>query len=532
MQTSIRLWRYALVPILVSAAALHAQIHEPNDQHPTRVASRERLASLVDRIHHGRKHAVDEVQALGAEALELLRVYPNDATEIRVRLDLSWIASRAGDMDVGLALASSARDLATKLDRARDVAQADYHLAVAHFYKGEPEQALAVAKEALEEQRELGALEAAATTLTLLGSTHRSRSDYSEAIKCHLAALELSQTAGNAAGMARSRNNIGLVYWRLEEYARARDFISLAVGAYRQLGDDASLASALSNTGLILVEMGNPKDALPILEEALSLQERFGSVRNQAKLLGNLAFAQEELGRTHQALQTLLQTASLREGLGDNWGLSRTLGSIAALHHTHGRNKLALDCYQQAAIAAERADAREELGIILKDLAKLQEELGLHPEALTTLRRHFEIVQALDPAGTARQVTEIEARALLKAQKLLVTQERFGRNTAIAGAVAFLLLAVLGWNLFRLKRRAHGKLEQLHARLADYAMELEDARGRIRGLEELLPICSYCKSIRDNEGDWQQLESYLHNHAGAQLTHGICPDCFQREVCV
>lgn len=516
----------------MNATALLAQTDESTQQPATTVASPQRLESLARLIHQGRKQPVDNAEALGAEAMQLLEAQPSASTEIRIRLDLSWIASRAGNMDTGLAQARRARQLATDADRAHDAALADYHLAVAHFYRSKPEQALALGKRALAAQQALRANDAAATTLTLLGSTHRSRSDYSEAIKCHFAALELSQAAGNAAAIARSHNNIGLVYWRLDEYARAHDFITLAVDAYRELGDDAHLAPALGNVGLILIEMDAPATALPILEEALLLQERIGTPRSQAKLLGNLAFAQEKLGRPAEALRTLHQTATLREGLGDNWGLSRTLGSIAKLHRTLGRDTLALENYQQAARAAEHADAREELGIILKDLADLQEEMGLHREALASLRRHFDIVQELDPAGTARRITELESHTLLKAQKLQVTQERFGRNAAIGGAAAFLILAVFGWNLFRLKRRAHGKLAQLHARLADYAMELEDARGRIRGLEELLPICSYCKSIRDNAGDWQRLESYLHNHAGAQLTHGICPDCIQRELSV
>ncbi len=49
--------------------------------------------------------------------------------------------------------------------------------------------------------------------------------------------------------------------------------------------------------------------------------------------------------------------------------------------------------------------------------------------------------------------------------------------------------------------------------------------ARIRRLESLLPICSYCKRIRDKGNDWTQLEVYLNRHAKADFSHGICPDC-------
>jgi hypothetical protein len=57
---------------------------------------------------------------------------------------------------------------------------------------------------------------------------------------------------------------------------------------------------------------------------------------------------------------------------------------------------------------------------------------------------------------------------------------------------------------------------------------LEYAR-QIRLLKELLPICMYCKKIRDDGNYWQQLESYIHEHTGSHFSHGICPDCLRRE---
>ncbi len=54
---------------------------------------------------------------------------------------------------------------------------------------------------------------------------------------------------------------------------------------------------------------------------------------------------------------------------------------------------------------------------------------------------------------------------------------------------------------------------------------LADALDRVRALREMLPICSYCKRIRDDDQYWQEVEGYLRNHAGAEFTHGICPSC-------
>jgi sigma-B regulation protein RsbU (phosphoserine phosphatase) len=53
---------------------------------------------------------------------------------------------------------------------------------------------------------------------------------------------------------------------------------------------------------------------------------------------------------------------------------------------------------------------------------------------------------------------------------------------------------------------------------------------RIRQLEGLLPICGYCKKIRNDQDYWQQIESYVREHTGAKLSHSICPDCYERVV--
>lgn len=59
--------------------------------------------------------------------------------------------------------------------------------------------------------------------------------------------------------------------------------------------------------------------------------------------------------------------------------------------------------------------------------------------------------------------------------------------------------------------------------------ELQQALAEVRRLSVLLPICAHCKSIRKDDGYWQQVEGYLADHAGTQFSHGICPDCLVKE---
>jgi two-component system, cell cycle sensor histidine kinase and response regulator CckA len=58
--------------------------------------------------------------------------------------------------------------------------------------------------------------------------------------------------------------------------------------------------------------------------------------------------------------------------------------------------------------------------------------------------------------------------------------------------------------------------------------ELTDALAQVKTLTGLLPICAACKKIRDDNGYWQQVETYIQKHANVDFTHGICPECVRK----
>lgn len=82
----------------------------------------------------------------------------------------------------------------------------------------------------------------------------------------------------------------------------------------------------------------------------------------------------------------------------------------------------------------------------------------------------------------------------------------------------------------RARVRVGERMLELQAALADRVRELEDALGRVKQLQGLLPICSYCKKVRDDRNYWQQVETYIEGHSDAQFTHGICPECRAKYV--
>ncbi len=54
--------------------------------------------------------------------------------------------------------------------------------------------------------------------------------------------------------------------------------------------------------------------------------------------------------------------------------------------------------------------------------------------------------------------------------------------------------------------------------------------GEVSSLTGMLPICSYCKKVRDDDNYWQQVETFMAQHLGASFSHGICPSCYDKNV--
>lgn len=77
--------------------------------------------------------------------------------------------------------------------------------------------------------------------------------------------------------------------------------------------------------------------------------------------------------------------------------------------------------------------------------------------------------------------------------------------------------------------RAGERILNMQKTLDDQVQELTKALAEIHTLKGILPICSYCKKIRDDEGHWEQMEKYIRNRSEADFSHSICPNCMKKE---
>jgi DNA-binding response OmpR family regulator len=136
----------------------------------------------------------------------------------------------------------------------------------------------------------------------------------------------------------------------------------------------------------------------------------------------------------------------------------------------------------------------------------------------------------LQGPDVCRQVREWHAA---DSPYLILVTSRNSRTDVIAGLDAGAddyLVKPFDPGELRARVQAGVRIVQLQSGLAEKVAQLETALSKVRRLTGLLPICAYCKAIRDDSDYWHRVEEYVSEHADVQFSHGICPKCLEQAM--
>jgi phosphoserine phosphatase RsbU/P len=171
--------------------------------------------------------------------------------------------------------------------------------------------------------------------------------------------------------------------------------------------------------------------------------------------------------------------------------------------------------FAQSAEEALAALSREAVHVVVSDmrmpgmdgLALLTKVKSTYPETIRIILSAFtdvpQIIDSINSGEIFRYITK-------------PIQEPAEFRRTIREAIDYYLL-----------RRSREELVESLKKKND---ELEDALAHVKRLEGLIPICCYCKKIRDDHNYWNEVERYVSERSNAQFTHGICPDCMKKYI--
>jgi diguanylate cyclase len=200
--------------------------------------------------------------------------------------------------------------------------------------------------------------------------------------------------------------------------------------------------------------------------------------------------------------------------------ISLLIGDADTLRRLHAaQRKYVLDLFSGSADLAYVSD-RLHIGLVHK---RIGVEPKLYLSAIKTLKDILNLVLERRITDTA-----VLARTRQALDKLLYFDITLVVDTYIRSLVSEVETAKASVENYAasLELQVAERTRQLEEKVS----QLEAALAAVKRLEGVIPICGVCKKIRDDHESWQQLEQYISEHSEAMFSHGLCPECFEKEM--
>jgi diguanylate cyclase (GGDEF)-like protein len=301
-----------------------------------------------------------------------------------------------------------------------------------------------------------GDREIASASAYLIGYVHRDLANYDLALQYFRKAYETAVTLGNQRRVIMALNEIGNVYYYRKQFAESMPYKEKSLKLARKFGNPELLANGLHDMGEFYQTRGQTAKALQLLQESLAIYRRAGLARGTIITLTTIADCQFKLGHFETAM-ALLEEA---------WPL------------------------------AEKTQQNRDMANILLLFSQIHEKIQDHRRALEYHRRYHDLWARLFNEDKNKQIAEMQTRfevekkqrenELLKQEKqisaLALDKERNQRNFLFYLALLVMILAGVIYSRFRIKARAHRKLEAANSQIVAQQGKLEEA---YRSMENL-----------------------------------------------
>lgn len=285
--------------------------------------------------------------------------------------------------------------------------------------------------------------------------------------------------------------------------------------------------------------MNKNKKALLFLKKALDMRVKMNDSPRIAESYTNIGVALSKTAKYNKSIEYLKKSIALKKKLGDPWQLAYTYNVIANLYF----NKKEFANSKYYADKSLEISKKLKSGKLISDnlllISSIMKSEGLFKKALQIFKAYTEEREKYLNSQSREKIDELKIRyetekkdSLIKLlekdneiSKIEISHQKNLRKLFFILSILMFLILLLIYFAYRIKKKWNEKLIILNDRLKDKSDKLEIALTEVKNLSGLLPICSSCKKIRDDNGYWKQVEVYINEHSEASFTHSICPDC-------
>ena len=529
-----RVWLAVLAAVTLGAAAA-----APAAAQAAKVAPRVSAFTPRDTSVAGLRRAIDSLRALGAGGSG--RATATDAVLAAAYRRLAGVlrytdpAASVVEYRLAMRLATLVRDSALLSD-------VTYSLGIVHWVRNDYDSALVHLEQARRLRTVLGDSVGLGQVLNSLGATYYQLANYEPALNAFMASLARRRLDGDAAATSRVLANIGKTYQDWGQYDRALPMALEAVATARTAGVPATLGYALNCLASLYTDLRDYPRARGLLQESEVAYSR-GSLSDSTSGWSLNAAARAQLflreGRPREAIVVLDSARAVGDAARTPRGEARVLLDLGQAYRALNEADRARGVLTRSVQLSSQVSQRVLTLQALQELADLEEAGGNSSAALKYLRRFQALRDTVFSQSTAQRLAAIESNAAVEreqaenerlrdaqvTQSLIIARQRLA---GILGAIILVLVVALAVVLVRFNRRGREREAVLHItndNLKAVTEEMRTALSEVRALKGLIPICASCKKVRDDQGYWESVESYISDRADVMFSHSICQSC-------
>jgi signal transduction histidine kinase len=394
-------------------------------------------------------------------------------------------------------LATQALELAEEEDDRLGMFNAYRSLAKGYHFSNDPSTALEYHHMTLALAREMERHEDVAYTLLLMGNEHFSKQDYDSALKWYLESLEFSEDVDHRQGISNAANSVGSVYLRMRDYEKAIEYYGIAEEMGRLVDDKRGIANALNNIGITYDDYLSEFDkALEYYKEALLLFREIGFKEGEYACLNNIGLIYTRFKDYDTALEYYESSLMLSKDANDLWHVGNTLNNMSLAYRERGDRPKAREYAVRALKIGEQIGAIDLLRDAYLTLSLVEDELGNDHAALQHFKEHVTAKDSIFNEERSRQIAEMQTKyetekkereiEILRKegaiQALELNKQRNIRNFLIVCSALVLVLGIVIYNRYVLKKRTNALLEQKNRELEAANLKLQRSEADLTEL--------------------------------------------------
>jgi signal transduction histidine kinase len=416
----------------------------------------------------------------------------DETTRIGALISLSW-RIKSSDPDEALTLAKQALDISRELGFVGLAARALNNMGVIYWQKGDFPQALDHLFEAFHIYREENDSLGIARIHTNIGLIFSDQGHYDRALEYYLVSRTIYEQLGTIAGLAPVLNNIGTVYQYQGDFSQAEAYHLQSLALKDALGDQKGIAFSLNNLGLVRQYMGDYSQALEYFNRALAIRETLPELRETAITIGNIGYLNLLLGEVRPAMEYFLRARDIYYEINDQSGLAKTYNHMGRAMFARGRPNDAILYFQTSLDYAEKVGLPRLISDNFRDLSQSMAGIQDYRAAFDYQERYLAMRDSIYDEEAQRRIIEMELmydrerkedeiellRINNEISQLNLEKQRILQNFLLVVIALVVGLLILLMNRYRFITKTNRKLQELNSHLREQTAKVEELNQQL-----------------------------------------------------